>query len=101
MFDWLETIYSLVADRKVDDAIDVVLDNIDDMLLAGEFGQCDRALSAVDLDRLDTNLMVCFMSVTLAAKRHLQNRAAFVDAVERKLEDTRPDSTKRLMHHLR
>lgn len=97
---WLGDVYSLVARQRPDDAVDILFDHIDDLLLAGRFAHCDELLRAVDLARLDTNLIVAVLSITLMAAEHLPYRARFFERARRRLAILAPDRVERLLSGL-
>ena len=98
---WLNDVYSLVAADGPDDAIDVLFNNIDDMLLAGDFARCDDLLMVIDPKRLDTNLLVAALSITKAAAEKLPTRARFVQRVERRVGELAPERLESLLSGLR
>jgi hypothetical protein len=98
---WLGDVYSLVARDRFDAAIDILFRNVDALLLAGQFDRCDDLLRAIDLKRLDTNLLVGALSITLSAADKLPGRAHFVERVARHLESVAPGRVERLLVGLR
>jgi hypothetical protein len=87
LFEWLIDIYILVVLDRSDEAIDVLFREVDGMLLAGEFERCDQFLQIVDLSRLDTELIVGVLSVTLKASDKLPSRAEFFRRVSERFRD--------------
>lgn len=85
---WLAEVYEAVAERRVRHAIDVLFERMDDLFLEGKFQEADRILSSVDVEKLDENLMVGFLTITFAAKEHLNNRDALYQHIEDKLRQT-------------
>ena|SRR5258706_999632 len=96
-FPWLENIYRLVDFKNYDAAIDVLFENIDE--LGNQ--QCDLALRSIDLTRLDTNLLVGLLSITLERAPELPSRVALVRAVEQRLLVLAPDRLAGLLAGLR
>ena len=88
--DSLERMYQLVEEGRTDTALDVLFDHIDDMLCNGEFQKCDDGIQQIDLERLDTNLLVGVLSITLAAREKLTRRAQVVQAIRKRLEILAP-----------
>jgi hypothetical protein len=80
---FLNRVYQAVARGDTDGATDEVYDRFDGLLERGEFAACDRILQRVDLGRLDSNLMVAFLVITLPARQHLHERAPFYRGVQR------------------
>jgi hypothetical protein len=98
---WLDDVYLLVARGQIDDAVDVLFSNLDEMLLVGHFSRCNALLRVVDLKKLDTNLLVGLLSITLSAKALLPERADVVGRVEARLNELDPSRTARLLDGLR
>jgi hypothetical protein len=98
---WLGDVYSLVAQGRFEAAIDVLFRNVDALLLAGQFSRCNELLRAIDLKRLDTNLLVGALSITVSAADRLPGRAHFVERVARQLEVLAPGRVERLLAGLR
>jgi hypothetical protein len=69
-------------------AVDEVFNFLDDLLLAGKFEVCDRALAWTDPSSLHPSSVVAFLMVTLRAKGRLPARADFltrgISAISRK-----------------
>jgi hypothetical protein len=98
---WLVDTYSLVAHAAVDAAIDLVFDHVDSLLYAHKFRECDEALAAVDIKRLDTNLMIALLSITRVEKARLRRRGELVERVERRLAEIAPARATELLKGLR
>ena len=101
IYDWLSDVYLLVDSGKTADAIDAVFDCFDDMFEAQRFQESDNVLAAVDITRLDTNLMVAFLTITRCEKDKLLSRSKLVQSIENHLEKSQPDRVEELMHGLR
>lgn len=97
---WLERVYVLVSQAELEDAIDLLFEQVDDLLLAGRFNDCDKILQKVDIDRLETNLMIGLLSVTLAAAKELPNRALVMSAIRESLTRSDPARVERLLNGL-
>ena len=98
---WLSETYSLVARHAIDPAVDLVFDHFDELLDCGKFREADEALAAVDVKRLDSNLMVALLTITRAAKDRLRRRADLVRRIEARLIADAPERTKELLAGLR
>jgi hypothetical protein len=86
---FLGGVYQAVARGDTDGATDDVYDRVDGLLERGEFAACDRILERIDLGRLDSNLMIAFLVITLPARQHLRERGPFYREVERILSRDR------------
>jgi hypothetical protein len=98
---WLAEVYTLVAESRTDQAIDRVFDEIDELLLAGDFATVDEILLETDLARLNSALLVGFLTITLAAKKRLLAREDFVTRIEQRLRTLQPEHVESLMNGLR
>ena len=98
---WLGEVYSLVAHGRIDAAIDIVFREFDSLFLRGRFDTSDGILRTIDLKRMDSNLTVAVLSVTLPAKSRLPNRARFLARAEARLSRVAPGRVERLLAGLR
>lgn len=99
-FGWVEQMYSHVAASKIDEAVDILFDHIDELLLAGDFSACDDLLHVIDPKRLDTHLLVAALSMTKAAAPRLSSRVRFVNRVTARLKELAPDRWEALVQGL-
>jgi len=76
-FDWIENIYNNINKSLIDNAIDILFKNMNDYFCNGEFEIADEALNIIDINKLDSNLVIGVLSITFAARNHLKNRDAF------------------------
>ena len=61
-------------------AMEIAVNHIDDLLIAGELLKCDELLGAADVSQMSEGLIVSFLGITMAAKQKLSNREAFYQA---------------------
>ena len=98
----LSMIYDLVTSNKTDDAMDLLYDVVDELLSAHSFPICERMLTNIDLDRLNADLLIGVLSITLPAKNALPARAQFLQRVEQRLARTLPpNQIAEFLHGLR
>ena len=100
MSDPLEPMYQPVEEGRTARALDVLFDHIDDMLCDGEFQRCDEVIQHIDLERLNTSLLVGVLSITLAAREKLNHRRQVVEAIRKRLEILAPGRVEPLMQGL-
>lgn len=98
---WLGDVYSLVRRNQPDAAVDILFRHVDDMLLKDEFSRCNALLRAIDLKRLDTNLIVAVLSITVEVSSQLSYRSRFVGRAEKRLQELAPERVERLLSGLR
>ena len=94
--DTLHSVYKLVLEKSTDEAVDVLFKHVDELLTEEQFEQCNAFLQEVNLQRLDTNLVVALISVTRAAKEKLPYRTAFLACAEARLIQLAPERAERL-----
>jgi len=70
--DWLESLYAI---ENADEGLDAVFNHIDDLMLAGEFSEVDSILENVDPNRLQIDVLLGFLTITLPVKNKLRNRS--------------------------
>jgi hypothetical protein len=59
--------------------VNVAIDWLDDMLLAGQFAECDKAFELADVEKMPDSVIVSFLGVTCAAHDKLPERRKFYD----------------------
>lgn len=62
--------------------IDEVFNLIDDLLLRGKFEEVDSILDSVDILNTDLDILLTYLTTTLAAKDILKSREKFLEKVE-------------------
>lgn len=82
---FLENADRLDKRGQTDAALDIIFDQMDEMLLAGEFDQVDRILAEVIPGSFSVELLLGLLTVTLPAKNRLRNRAPFFERVRQSL----------------
>jgi hypothetical protein len=97
---WLDEVYSLVDRGETERAVDELFEQLDDLLLAGDFESCDRALGCMDEARLDSYTLIAALSVTLMAAAKLPRRNEFVRRTRRRLAELDPVRADRLLEGL-
>ena len=84
-FDWLNSAIEKEKEGDYDSALDLIYDNLDDMLLAGEYDKVNRFFD--ELETYDYNDCILFgiLTVTSYGKEHLPSREKFIN---RELKNT-------------
>lgn len=72
---------------QTDAALDIIFDQIDEMLLAGEFDRVDQLLIEIMPGDFSVDLLLGLLTATLPAKNRLSNREAFFERVAQTLHD--------------
>lgn len=98
--DWIDELYDFVAHERTDDAVDLLFKHVDELLSAERFDQCDEILRVVDLNRLDTHLIVALLSITLSASGQLPYRTPLLEHARDRLSVLAPDRVDRLLSGL-
>jgi hypothetical protein len=71
---------------QTDAALDIIFDQIDEKLLAGNFIQVDQTLANTSPENLSIDLLLGILTATLPAKTHLKSRQLFYRQVQETLE---------------
>lgn len=71
---------------STDSAIDALFDRVDDMLLEGRFQDVNQEMVALNVSELDTDTIITWLSITLAAHDKLPARDALVMRCEKRLQ---------------
>ncbi|WP_437663269.1 hypothetical protein [Sorangium sp. So ce1182] len=99
---WLEKLYRLCAEGKVDPAIDMVLDAMDDLIAASDLTRCNEILARADVERLLDEASIALLMETLRAKTGLlPARSDFYRRIEDKLRRQRASEADALLEGLR
>lgn len=72
----------LLERRSIDEALDLVYDVADEMLLAGEFNRLNTVLCRTEVDRLHSDILLGVLTITAAASSQLPDRPSFFAKVE-------------------
>lgn len=99
--DWLVEAYKLSSANRRSQAIDIVIDHLDDLLLEDRMRDVDAALAAVDVRQLRVPVLLALLSATFQAKQHLSSRAALVRRIEARLTRDVPAKVDLLLANLR
>jgi hypothetical protein len=75
---------------KLDAALDLVFDHVDDLLLAGRFPEVNRLLCSVPVGKLDPAILIGFLTITGPARGALDARSAFAVRVRDHLHERMP-----------
>lgn len=81
-FSFIEQAKELDKQGHTDEAIDLIYDKIDEMLLAGYFHDVDLLLSTLSVSDLSMDLLLSILMATLPAKKRLVERDRFFKNVE-------------------
>lgn len=98
---FLSKFVELQASHGEDQMIDSVLESLNKLLKAGEFGQCDRILagSVSLIPSMPAGVIASFLGITWRAKDRLPARATFYEEAESFVTKTRgADESHRLLH---
>jgi len=89
--EWVEVAYSQVFQSNNEGAVDVIFDQLDQLLLDGDFLKCDEVLREIDVNLLNAHTIIAILSVTLRASKKLENRVDFVSRARQRLEEITPN----------
>lgn len=98
---WMTEMYRCVDRDDVDAALEILYDELVGLQTDGRFAECDDMLAILDIEGLDSNLMVGVLSVTYQARDRLRNRARVLQKIERRLGQLAPNRVEALIGKLR
>jgi len=81
----LDKLYTAIENNKIDEAIDFIIDSIDDRFCDGKFEEVDDILLALDLSRLETSTFLAIVAITKPGKEKLKNRSFILDEIKKLL----------------
>ena len=91
MGDGLDNIcpkYKPEYEKLLEITTDILFEQIDTLLTEGRFDLVDQILEGIDIEWMLDDLLVGYLSITLAASHELKERAVFYEKVEAKLGKT-------------
>ncbi len=97
---WMNEVGTLMAAGKIEEALGIVFNNCDNLLIAGKFDEINTLLDQVDTDRMNIELMVGLLAATLPAKDKLSARKHYYEKVKVRLTELVPDRVDRIMKGL-
>lgn len=77
----------LAEQGQIDEALDLIYEQADEMLLAGEFSALNEILMPLCGASLSVDVLLAILTITLPAKSRLPARSAFYHAVEQQLHE--------------
>jgi hypothetical protein len=80
--DFLDRARRLEDHSRLNSALDVVYNHVDEMLLAGMFSELDDRIASIECDKYSADLLLAMLTITHAAKSRLPRRKDFYDRVE-------------------
>ena len=95
---FLQMIYRLDSKGSTRLAVDLLIDQMDDALNAGDFDACESVLGQADTTKLSDSSLVTLLGITLAAKRQLWQRRRFFEQAWASIAARRsPDGAEKLL----
>ena len=64
--------------KNIDDELDLIYDSIDSLLFDGNFEFVDECLRIIDCEKIDTDLLLGWATITFAARSKLSHRKEFM-----------------------
>lgn len=97
--EFLDRLYSCPA-GQTEEAIYFVISGIDEMMLAGAFGDVDRIVQKADCTRLPTDILVSLLTASAWARSRLPSRPAFADRAHAVIVERHPDRAAAILRGL-
>lgn len=83
--DFFDKLYELALLPNKDKATDLIFDHIDKLCWAEKWDEIDNILKNVDIDRLNTELWLSFLTITLCVCSKLSYRNEFGEKIKQRL----------------
>lgn len=93
----IDEIYRCIEAKDIDQATDILFQDIDSLLSSGEFDLCNELIQTIDLSRFDTNLLVGLLSITHAAHDKLPYRKQLYTKIKQIFKLSEPDRVDALL----
>lgn len=74
--EFLDTVY---AYEDKDELISFIFDYVGDMLQDGKYDECNDLLGELDVDQLEVNGILSFLTISNCVKHRFPNRAIYLD----------------------
>lgn len=84
---------NLHDDGSEDAALDLIYDQVDDLLRAGEFDYLDSCLFSIEPYNYNTDLLLALLTTTLPVKNSLIHRSEFTSKVCQELRNRNYDDS--------
>jgi len=84
-FSWIERSIELQRAGEIEQALDVIFDNLDELLQSSKYEQCSFALASLPVGRLTDAQLLTALTATAPARHQLPGRKPFFSRVERTL----------------
>jgi len=98
--NFLTNLYEAIGKVHDEKLIDLLIERFDIALSTGFFSVADELLEELDIDKLNSNLIICILSATRRARGQLPKRQDFVDRARGRLTELYPERVERLMEGL-
>ena len=100
--NFLADLYQAIGKVHDEKLIDLLMERFDIALSTGFFSVADDLLEEIDIDKLNSNLIICILCATRRAGSlgHLLKRQGFVDRARVRLTELHPERVERLMEGL-
>lgn len=82
---------------SIERELDFILATFDDLFCEGSFSRVNQILKSIEVDKLDTSILIGFLSFSCCARDELEFYDSFVSLVEEHLKVIEPDRWERLM----
>lgn len=88
----LEELYRLSESGQIDPGLDYLYKTIDDLLLDEQYATCDAYLQDMDLERLDSDILVGLLTITFSARHDLLKRSNILEAIREMFRSIMPEA---------
>lgn len=82
---WLNKVYKFVEEKDDEDAADLLLEKIDDLLIDHKIDECNNILEIIDLNKLSVNLIIVLLSSVRMAREVLPSYQNILEKIREHL----------------
>lgn len=82
---FLDRVYQFEQRAETTAGIDYIFSSLNEMLATGDAEMCDSILASVDINRLKTDLLLSFLTITFAGRERLPSRRRYYAKARRQI----------------
>ena len=86
-FLWISKLYACTTDDAIDEAVLLLYEKVDDLLIEKKFAECNMLLERIDIGRLCTELQVGLLRITYPAREHLPQWKIALSNIHKRLSE--------------
>lgn len=98
---FIDTVYEYQKKGDLDGGVDYIFSVLNSWLYKGEFNLADYVLAIIDEKKLESDLLLSFLTITRAARDKLPSRSKYIDRAFHRISQLRGHAVaKKLLCHM-